>query len=76
MADGKGKTVPGDRANVRKGALSLELVASVSNSESLSIIVIVHTVQHAVSIARVWPCNSEYGACWCKDSVQKTSPFS
>ena len=40
MADGKGKTVPGDRANVRKGALSLELVASVSNSESSSVIVI------------------------------------
>ena len=26
MADGKGKTIPGDRANVRKGALSLELI--------------------------------------------------
>ena len=37
MADGKGKTVPGDRANVRKGALSLELLESVRNSESSSI---------------------------------------
>ena len=26
MADGKGKTVPDDRANVRKSALSLKLV--------------------------------------------------
>ena len=30
----KGKTIPGDRANVIKGALSLELLASVRNSES------------------------------------------
>ena len=37
VADGKGKTVSGDRANVQKGALSLELLASVRNSESLSI---------------------------------------
>ena len=37
MADGKGKTVPGERANVRKGALSLELLASMRNSESSSI---------------------------------------
>ena len=37
MADSKGKSVPGDRANVRKGALSLELLASVRNSENLSI---------------------------------------
>ena len=36
MADGKGKTVPGDRANVRKGSQSLELLASVRNSESLT----------------------------------------
>ena len=35
MADGKGKTVPGDRANVTKG--SLELLASARNSESSSI---------------------------------------
>ena len=37
MADGNGKTVPGDRANVTKGALSLELLVSVRNSESSSI---------------------------------------
>ena len=37
MAEGNGKTVPGDRARVRKGALSLELLASVRNSESSSI---------------------------------------
>ena len=36
MADGKGKIVPGDRANVRKGAQSLELLTSVRNLESLS----------------------------------------
>ena len=34
MADGKGKTVPGNRANARKGALSLELLVSARNSES------------------------------------------
>ena len=34
MADGKGKTVPGNRANVRKGVLSLELLALVWNLET------------------------------------------
>ena len=37
MADGEGKVIPGDRAHVRKSVLSLELLASVRNSESSSI---------------------------------------
>ena len=37
MVDGKGKskTIPGDRANVRKGALSLELLVSEHRIQNL-----------------------------------------